>query len=116
MLTLVQLDYKSNFEENVEHTMIQKNNNSRERKVFKTFFFSAVDCVLDSILVSPAESASPLKPPVASQFTTVKKSRQGWVHHEPRGCSGDSRLPIQNQILILRRNAVSNLKPLVLLG
>jgi len=45
MLTLVRLNYKSNFEENVENTMIQKNNNSRERKVFKTFIFSAVDCV-----------------------------------------------------------------------
>jgi hypothetical protein len=43
ILTLVQLDYKSNFQENVENTMIQKNNNSRERKVFETFFFSAVD-------------------------------------------------------------------------
>jgi len=37
ILTLTQLDYKSNFEENVENTMIQKNNNSRERKVLKPF-------------------------------------------------------------------------------
>jgi hypothetical protein len=37
MLTLVRLSYKSNFEENVENSMIQKNNNSRERKVLKPF-------------------------------------------------------------------------------
>lgn len=89
MLTLVQLDYKSNFEENIENTMIQKIITAEKEKYLKPFSYLLLIVFLDSILVSPAESASPLKPPVASQFTTVKKSRQGWVHHEPRGCRDD---------------------------
>lgn len=77
MLTLVQLSYKSNFEENVENTMIQKNN-SRERKVLKPFSslllidyygFSSRESSLELRKVPP-----PLYPPVRHSVPQAKKA------------------------------------------
>jgi hypothetical protein len=54
ILTLTQLDYKSNFEENVENTMIQKIITAEKEKYLKPFSSLLLIVFLDSILVSPA--------------------------------------------------------------